>query len=559
VIGVIAKPSQLEAVEEFFQLFKTPWEFYRPEAAYSVVLATADVACLNCNLLLLFGSERKSIDRDLGIAPGRRSDSVVSEWRDTPLPIYTGVCNLSPSGNAFVTAGGEAIGVRIQHGRSTVIRLGYDLFEEVSWLLMNSQPLEHAHTPALDLHIDLIRSSILSAGLPLMEIPPAPAGHPFAACLTHDIDFVGIRPHKFDHTMFGFLYRATVGVVSNVLRGRLSVRRLLDAWCAVAKLPFVYLGWVEDFWEPFEWYLKAEEGLPATYFLIPFKRRAGEAVAVPHVSRRATAYDVTDIRSSMARLREHGCEIGVHGIDSWHSIERGRAELGRVAETARQSSTGIRMHWLLQDGSTASVLEEAGYAYDSTAGYNETIGYHNGTGQVFRPLGARTLLELPMHIQDGALFFPGQMNLSADEAEQRCRCFIENAVRFGGVLTLLWHDRSHAPERFWGDFYLRLLEQVRAPKPWFGSAAQVVDWFRKRRDVSFERIDISDGFSSHLQYEGVEIKPPLCVRMYRSGRGTPGEAVSDFVDIPWNGMSLEGLERQLPSFFANAVANPIIS
>ena len=37
------------------------------------------------------------------------------------------------------------------------------------------------------------------------------------------------------------------------------------------------------------------------------------------------------------------------------------------------------MHWLLHDANTPSVLDEAGYAYDSTVGYNETIGYRAGT------------------------------------------------------------------------------------------------------------------------------------------------------------------------------------
>jgi hypothetical protein len=78
------------------------------------------------------------------------------------------------------------------------------------------------------------------------------------------------------------------------------------------------------------------------------------------------------------------------------------------------------MHWLLQDATTISVLEEAGFAYDSTAGYNETVGYRNGTAQVFRPLGARTLLELPMHIQDGALFYRKRLELLAFTTVDTC-------------------------------------------------------------------------------------------------------------------------------------------
>jgi hypothetical protein len=57
--------------------------------------------------------------------------------------------------------------------------------------------------------------------------------------------------------MLGFLYRATVGSAVNVLRGRLSVRHLMTNWIAAAKLPFVYMGLVEDFWNGFDRYSRA--------------------------------------------------------------------------------------------------------------------------------------------------------------------------------------------------------------------------------------------------------------------------------------------------------------
>jgi len=153
----------------------------------------------------------------------------------------------------------------------------------------------------------------------------------------------------------------------------------------------VYLGWIRDFWDPFEWYLRAERGLPATYFLVPFKGRAGDQVAARHARRRAVAYDVGTLASRTEELLGAGCEVGVHGLDAWHSPQKGRAEGDRIAGMTGQDRIGIRMHWLLRDGRTMPALEEAGYAYDSTLGYNDTIGYLNGTSQVFRPAGARTL------------------------------------------------------------------------------------------------------------------------------------------------------------------------
>jgi len=102
------------------------------------------------------------------------------------------------------------------------VRLGYDLFQEIHWLLTSGQPVENAHFPSIELHIAMLRNWMLEAGVAFIEIPPVPAGKRFMVSLTHDIDFIGIRDHKFDHTMWGFLYRSSVGALRDFARGRVS-------------------------------------------------------------------------------------------------------------------------------------------------------------------------------------------------------------------------------------------------------------------------------------------------------------------------------------------------
>jgi len=195
------------------------------------------------------------------------------------------------------------------------------------------------------------------------------------------------------------------------------------------------------------------------------------------------------------------------------------------------------MHWLLSDGETASTLERAGYNYDTTAGYNETLGYRNGTTQAFRPFSTRTLLELPLHIQDGALFYPHNLDLSDEEATQQCRQLIDHAQASGGVLTVLWHDRSHGPERFWGDFYIGLVQTLRSSNVWFATASQAVDWFRARRLVRFARLDQGCRSSVRVCYEGHAIDPPLILRQHEGASAT---------DTAWNGVTSLDLRSPLP-------------
>jgi hypothetical protein len=542
-------------VEEFFELFKTPWEKYRPGRAYDVVVASADeIPDIKPKLLLIYSAARVNLDSRFNVSERKWGQGATLNHRGTDFPIYGEFLTFTEgaTGDACVTTKSGSAGLTFDAAGSTVLRLGYDLFEEVRFLLAAGQPIEHAHIPTLDIHIEMLRNWILEAGISLLEIPPSPAGYRFCVCLTHDIDFVGIRNHKFDHSMWGFVYRGTLGTLLRFFRGKISASQLFASWCAVASLPFVYAGWARDFWEPFEWYLEVEKGLPATYFLIPFKQRSGENVPGPHGSLRATAYDVNDLSQWTTILLSRGCELGVHGIDAWHNVAKGREELARITAVTGDSKPGTRIHWLLRDENTPAALERAGYAYDSTVGYNETIGYRAGTSQVFRPLSAQTLLELPLHIQDGALFYPQRLGLSEEEAKTRCQDLIGNAGKLGGVLTLLWHDRSHAPERFWGSFYAALVSRLKSLDAWFGTGTQMVTWFGKRRNVRFEAVDAEDGTTEiSLQYNGEEISPPLKIRVHHPGQVAMGSspAAPDFVDIPWAGGSDQQPYRVLPGVF----------
>lgn len=527
MIGVIAKPGQHGVVEEFFELFKTPWEFYAAGRVYEVIVATCEPPLdLHAQLLIVYGAKANQTDRQIGVCLTSRRAAKFG-FGEHELPLYTDAATFDECGCSSVLLSGAdgvyAVRFRDRMNCEVLIRAGYDLFDEVESLLEKGQPVTEAHVPSLDLHIALLREWIVAAGVPLIEVSAAPTGHAFSVCLTHDIDFVGIRRHRFDHSMWGFLYRSTLGALGRFLRRKISAARLLACWRAAAALPFVLLGWAKDFWEPFEWYLTVERNLPATYFLIPFKGRAGDRVPGKGASRRAAGYGIKDILESCTTLISHGCELGVHGIDSWQCVNKGKEELAILKEVVGEKKIGVRMHWLLRDEQTFNVLEQAGYEYDSTAGYNETIGFRNGTTQVFRPLTATTLLELPLHIQDGALFYPKRLDLTDEEARTRCDQVIRQAKHSGGVVTLLWHDRSHGPERFWGDFYIELVNSLRSMGAWFGTVSQVVEHYRKRRQVRFERLPASST-DVVVRYCGDGDASSLVVNVYRK---IGGQAISE--------------------------------
>ncbi len=521
MIGVIADSADHAVVREFFELFKTPWEFFRADRKYEVLLCAGDARFdETAKLVLLYSGSKIAFDDQQKLQTRcTEGNPHILSHRGNQIPIYGNCLTFPEIGNGILVEedSRECAAYLEQSGERVVARIGYDLFSEIRTLLTSGQPVANASLPAVESHIALLRDLITGCGVPLVEIPPVPNGYQFTACLTHDVDHPAIRHHKWDHTMFGFLYRATFDSLRKLIRAQMSVQDLLANWKAALKLPFIHFGLAKDFWSEFDdRYLELEKGLRSTFFVIPFRNYRGSNSHGPAPRLRAARYEAKDIAATILKLSEAGCEIGLHGIDAWLGSPQGREELEEIRRLTGNSEIGVRMHWLYYDQESPVALETAGAAYDSTLGYNETVGYRVGTTQVYKPLNANQLLELPLHVMDTALFYPAHLNLSPKLARTLLARMVDNAVRFGGCLTINWHDRSTAPERLWGAPYRDLIQDLKARGAWFATAREAVSWFGKRRSVEFEedptypssvRAKISSNYGHDL--------PGLRMRIYK--------------------------------------------
>lgn len=540
MIGVIAGRAEQDVVREFFELFKTPWEFYRRHRQYDVLICTGEAPFDGtAKLVIVYAGRRTQFDDAQRVATSfQRKRTCVLRCQGDRLPIYGDTVTFVDCETCLLTDedSQQSVGYVQQFGAGARARIGYDLFGEIRRLLSEGQPPAYADLPALELHIALLRDLIIGCGVSLVEVPPVPDGHPFIACLTHDVDHPSMRQHQWDHTVLGFLHRAVVGSLRGFIRGRMSLRALVMNWAAALKVPLVYLGFAKDFWRDFaDRYLELEQGAPSTFFVIPFKGCPGMSPEGPAPEFRAARYGAQDIGDIIQQLEAAGCEVGLHGIDAWLDGSRGREELEEIRRLSGRAEIGARIHWLYHDQQSPSALENAGAAYDSTVGYNGAVGYRAGTTQVYRPLTATRLLELPLHVMDTALFYPGHLGLSARQANTLVSRMVSNAVRFGGCLTVNWHDRSLAPERLWDSPYRGLVEDLKGQGAWFATAGQAVAWFRKRRSVVFEtqgqdpdaaRARVTSEQSNHL--------PGLRLRAYqaRTSRDIGERDSGHYVDAP---------------------------
>ena len=267
----------------------------------------------------------------------------------------------------------------------------------------------------------MLRKWISTAGIPLMEIPPSPHGYDFITCLTHDIDFMGIRDHKFDHTMFGFLYRSLVPKYLTGLDPKTSGTRYLKNLRALLSLPLVQAGILPDFWYPLGQVPRGGEGTEIDLLLhsvqgSPGRSAAGKTAKVPGRPVRCRP-----VREPIRGLKRQGREVGLHGIDAWKDPRKGRKEIEVIRGiTGEEKDRGADALALLFRRDAQMHLEEAGVYYDSTLGYNETVGFRSGTTQVFRLPGTSNVFELPLHVQDTAMLYPGRMGLSESGPSHLC-------------------------------------------------------------------------------------------------------------------------------------------
>jgi len=531
MIGILTEERHRRIAEEFFQLFKTPWEFVIPGKYYDVVLTTTDIReRLNTSLLIVYSSKALDVDSYEQINLRENKKQRVLSFENECIPLYkeSAILISSRSSIAFYLDSEDVAALKIIENERTIFRLGYDLLDEVGYLLVQGQPADMASYPTLDAHINLLRQLIFSGNSPLLEIPPMPPGFSFIAALTHDVDFAGIRFHGCDHSMKGFLYRANLGSLRRWLTGRLSLKNMLNNWLTVLSLPFVMAGWKKDFWMQFDKYIQVERPFKSTFFIIPYKNRSGHHVSMLHRGRRATKYDVEDIQDIIKKLLAAGKEVALHGIDAWDDPIAAIDEKRRIESFSLKELKGVRMHWLCFSKESANFLEGAGFEYDSTIGYNETIGFRTGTLQVFQPMECQRLLELPLHIQDTAMFYPDFQDWKNKVAWRQCRKIFDQAEKYGGVVTLLWHERSLGPERHWGRFYDRLLRELKKRKAWITSASEIVTWFQSRRQIIFKAIRQNEnGFIVKL--ERLDPKSPLSfiVRLH------PGND-NRFIDVAWS-------------------------
>lgn len=299
----------------------------------------------------------------------------------------------------------------------------------------------------LDPPLDRLRSEL---GLP----PRTWHGARFAVALTHDVD----SPWRW--TRIGLR-----GAAARLKRDARSARLgpALREATALAAAPVHRLRRTDPNWRFGE--IVAEErrrgARGSTFFVL-----AGHHD--PHDGAAPESYERLRPRL-VETILESGAEVGLHGS---YTAADDPARLGEekdVLEALAGPISGHRYHYLRADPHrNLFALAELGFAYDTTLGFPDAVGFRAGVAHPFRPWsferdGPLDLVEIPLAAMDATLAEERYLGLTAKRAEPQLMRLLDWAAEHGGAFAVLWH-----PDRFdaltsggWDRLYWKVLEGVR--------------------------------------------------------------------------------------------------
>ena len=276
--------------------------------------------------------------------------------------------------------------------------------------------------------------------------------HPFALCLTHDVD----RPYKtYQSGYYALTERAP--------------EHLLDL-----------LPWREPYWQ-FEEIMSLEDDLgvrSAFYFLDEqhlLRDKPIRAWLRPENWKLYLGrYELTDpaIESVIRTLDDGGWEVGLHGsYESYSDRDRLRQEKAAVERAVGHRIIGGRQHYLNLDRPvTWRHQADVGLCYDATLGSSEEYGFQHGYDPL-RPFDDEfvvfptTLMELTLP----------DVESDPEGAWAECEALLAEARDNGAVMTILWHPCYFSDRDFpnYARLYRRLIVRALEMGAWVGPPGEL--------------------------------------------------------------------------------------
>jgi hypothetical protein len=326
------------------------------------------------------------------------------------------------------------IGADVIAGSFAMLNLWYERHyrkpEEDGWVRWVDDLMAHIGLsdpqPLADQWLDRIQSIADQVGWPRTAVQEEGGflGAPLTLVLVHDVDYL---PREWD--------RGLPRLVRALARQVISRRRPADALRVLAR----YVQAISQGNPYFELEnIAAAEGRRGVH--------SSFHVTVARHHRVDPAYDIRNrqVAQTLRQLGDLGWEVGLHSSytasRTQSRIGFERAELERVLN---KPVLGHSHHYLnFHPGRLFVQLEEAGFQYDVSVGYNDRSGPRAGTLFPYRPFAVEKgrpheLWEIPFVLMDTTL--ATTYRLTSEEAWAQVRAVLEGQ---SGCVSVIWHQEQ---------------------------------------------------------------------------------------------------------------------
>ena len=288
--------------------------------------------------------------------------------------------------------------------------------------------------------------------------PTWPGGHPFAVCISHDIDVIFKKEQNKPIYFGGF------SNVINIAKYELG-RRFLN----------YDKNYVDEDQSPSKVIAINEElGIKSSYYFLSLNKGDQD------FNYETTAAELEGIFNI---ITEQGSEIGLHGGHSaYRDFEKLLIEKENLVKSLGNPLSGYRNHYLRFDTKkTWSFLQKVGFEYDTTLGYADCAGFRNGMCYPFRPFDMveqkmEDIFEIPLIVMDHSLF--AYMEFDKEAIFRILKQFISSIKSVNGVFSLLWHN-----DKFSGlalDIYTEIIEYLKKEDALFITGKDLITYWKSK-------------------------------------------------------------------------------
>lgn len=449
---------------------------------------------LNCNIITIY----KSSDE---INKIYSTGWIDLKFIEEKIPIfYERIKNLSNM-PIFKYENGDIAVAKTNNNGFLNINIGFDFIKIILFFLTRTEEIEHINNdklgrfsasqsiisqynlkekPIIDVYLIFIRyilSIIVNNNhVALIRKELWPGGKKFAVCLTHDVDKVYFK------AFYGFAF-GIIQIIKN-----LFLFDFKSAKKAYKKCKRMAFAKNDPYWNFKKWVeLERQFGYRSTFFFLARKRR----FLFKHKDLRYSL-NQPKVVNAINYLQQEGWDIGLYGdVDSFLDTQKLKKEKIRLENLVNSEILGVRQHYFrIKLPQTQHVQQDAGFLYDSTLGWHDSIGFRCAMSYPFYFFNISTkkklkILEIPIGIEEPILFKSKQILHSKSTATETAIKIFKTAKKLGSLINLLWCQPSlddvDYPDR--GEVYKVLLNYLKNNDVFVGTAKDILEWWKGREDV----------------------------------------------------------------------------